>query len=80
MSDDFDTSEDEYIPSSSSSLPMILAALGVGTVVGAIIGFMASPSVEDATTEDRKHGLLAIGHLGGAASGLVCKEAEIIRY
>jgi hypothetical protein len=43
--------DDEYTPS-SSSMPMILAALGVGTVVGAIIGFMATPSVEEITEED----------------------------
>ena len=60
MSDDYDSSEDEYIPRSSSSLPMILAALGVGTVVGAIIGFMASPSVEEATNEEAKN-LLPVG-------------------
>jgi len=51
VSDQYDNLDDEYTPS-SSSMPMILAALGVGTVVGAIIGFMATPSVEEITQVD----------------------------
>lgn len=53
MSENYDNSEDEYIPKSASTLPMILAALGVGTVVGAIIGFVVSGSSgSDASDDD----------------------------
>jgi hypothetical protein len=56
VSDNYDNLDDDYTPSSASGMPMILAALGVGTVVGSIVGFVAATTLGDdgtaGSTED----------------------------